>query len=440
LWNSTTRRLVIGAVTTTIAVSLLAAGSATAATVTFKTAFSNGALGDGTTATYQFAFAGNEYSGGPQPLASIALHLPAGIGGSRATFPLCERSTLELTGAQGCPPGSGAGPPGTIAGLVTFGSERVTESGTVQAFFGPGEAIYFYVIGTSPVSLEFIMAATPAPDSAPFGSILNISVPSVMTVPGAPLVAFSSLTLALGASRSERGTQVNSLTIPTECPAGGFAWEADVGFVEGTGLEATYKSPCPTGRPTSPLLGQREGVAVTAGEVAVRVKGSSSFTPLTATQAIPDGSELDTTNGRAMLAAATTVSGESRTAEIYGGRSIVHQDRTRGETELTLSQPLGGCSPGVQQLPSRALDAARRSRSKSRHLWVSENGGSWGTNGRYVTTTVEGTSWLTQDECKRSVVRVVSGRVAVYDLLARRTRVLSAGQRYVAQRHRRRRR
>ncbi len=81
-----------------------------------------------------------------------------------------------------------------------------------------------------------------------------------------------------------------------------------------------------------------------------------------------------------------------------------------------------------------AVGAKHGSGPKSRHLWVSESGGGWGTNGRYVSTTVEGTRWLTVDECSPSRVTVAAGKVKVRDLVNNKTKVISAGESYVAAR------
>jgi hypothetical protein len=59
---------------------------------------------------------------------------------------------------------------------------------------------------------------------------------------------------------------------------------------------------------------------------------------------------------------------------------------------------------------------------------VSEKGGRWGTNGRFVSTSVEGTTWLTVDECARSQVKVTAGKVSVRDLVRRKTKTLLAGK------------
>jgi hypothetical protein len=420
------------------AVALSFTSSADAAkTVTFKPSFSDGGLGDGATTMLALSIEGNEYFGGPPPLTNLVMHLPAGVGGSRSGFANCSASTLALTGPSGCPPGSSGGPPGSIAMRVAFGSEIVSELGTVQTFFGPGEAIYFYVRGDSPVSIEFLLSASYAPDSSPFGVALNIAVPPVTTVPGAPQATILSLALGFGASRRERGSEVQALTIPSDCPLGGFDWRADAAFNDATSLQVTYKSPCPTRAPTSPLLGQREGVAVAGGEVTVRPKGSASFVPLQAAGTIPDGSEVDTTRGRATIAAATPISGQTQNAEIRGGISVIHQDRTGGATEFALSGPLARCpraSKGAVLANASSRRAARRAHPTARRLWVSEGGGKWGTKGRYVSTTVVGTTWLTKDECRRSSVTVASGTVVVHDLLRRSTKPLVAGGTYVAER------
>ena len=51
-----------------------------------------------------------------------------------------------------------------------------------------------------------------------------------------------------------------------------------------------------------------------------------------------------------------------------------------------------------------------------------------------MSTSVEGTAWLTRDECSRSQVVVTQGRVRVRNLVTRRTRTIRAGGRYT--RHR----
>jgi hypothetical protein len=184
--------------------------------------------------------------------------------------------------------------------------------------------------------------------------------------------------------------------------------------------------------PPAPVLGQRQTASVTSGTVLLRAKGASTFTPLSGSTSIPDGSEVEATNGHVVITAATLKAGQTVSAEVYGGRFRIHQD-AKGETHFILTLPLTGC-PRVT-LPhgsAAAVSAKHRSGPRSRHLWVSETGGKWGTNGRYVSTSVEGTRWLTTDECNRSQVRVAAGKVVVDDLTRRKTQTLTAGKLYVA--------
>jgi Bacterial Ig-like domain (group 3) len=185
----------------------------------------------------------------------------------------------------------------------------------------------------------------------------------------------------------------------------------------------------------APLLARRQTTRATSGTATVRLNGTSTFSPLSGSISIPDGSEVDATNGRVVITVATPT-GKTVSAEVYGGRFRVHQDSS-GETHFILTLPLTGC-PKVALPHGSAASLAKHSGPKSRHLWVSETGGGWGTNGRYVATTVQGTTWLTLDECTRSQVKVTAGKVKVLDLVRRKTKMVTAGHSYVAATQRRR--
>lgn len=184
----------------------------------------------------------------------------------------------------------------------------------------------------------------------------------------------------------------------------------------------------------APVVGRRQTVGPVLGTVSVRLKGSSRFVALSTAGSIPDGSEVDAMNGRVIVTVATTTGTES--AEVYGGRFVIEQEHTGSdETHFVLSLPLTGCPRVALPRGSAAAVVSAERGPKSRHLWVSEHGGSWGTNGRYVSTTVEGTHWLTLDECNQSEVQVVAGKVKVQDLVSHKIKTLTAGQHYTAKRH-----
>ncbi len=179
-----------------------------------------------------------------------------------------------------------------------------------------------------------------------------------------------------------------------------------------------------------PQVGSQAEVGTVSGTVTVKLKGTSRYAPLGPGALISDGSEIEATNGRVRL----TVSlpdGKTQTAEAFGGRFQIEQEKN-GFTKLVLTLALTGCPR--QTLPKGSASAASilRNQPLKRHLWVTEKGGKWGTNGRFVSTSVEGTTWLTTDECKRSIVFLKEGRLKVRNLVTKKTKLLTAGHSYIA--------
>jgi hypothetical protein len=405
-------------------------------------------LGCGAALELEYEIEGSGYGatphmpqGGIPPISQVNLYFPAETKLHPVGFGSCTEATLKNIGPSGCPVSSIASPIGNMLGEVTFGEERVPEESELSAFFGEG-GLLFYTVGHSPVSLEIVGRGQYVTSGPPYGEELRWLWPPVASVPGAPLASTKFLKGTVGAATGIGTTPISYFTLPTTC-TGGLPFKTEVQF-GGTGagahefgiplktVVATYEAPCPV--LLQPVLGQAQAVAVVAGIVTVRLKGTSTFVPLNGATKIPDGSEVDTTNGRVLLTAAAPTG--TATVEPYGGRFVVHQDRGgTDETHLALSLPLTGCSrvPLPHGSPASAAMYLRHG-SKSRHLWASEHGGSWGTTGRYVSTSVEGTTWLTTDECNRSTVQVTAGVVKVRDLLTNRTRVVTAGKRYVARR------
>jgi dipeptidyl aminopeptidase/acylaminoacyl peptidase len=169
-----------------------------------------------------------------------------------------------------------------------------------------------------------------------------------------------------------------------------------------------------------PVTAVNVNVAPVSGTVLVRLKGSATFTPVSALSSIPVGSELDLTKGRIRLTS-TAVGGATQTAVFYQGRAVVGQTSgTAPVTTLTLSGPLA--------CPKRKAAAKK---PPVRSLWGSGKG-NYVTRGHYAAATVRGTVWLTQDTCKGTLVRVQSGTVSVLDLVKHRTVTVRAGKSYLA--------
>jgi hypothetical protein len=204
-----------------------------------------------------------------------------------------------------------------------------------------------------------------------------------------------------------------------------------------TGASPEPGSPTPAGEPAptlapapAPQLGTTVAVGAQSGSVRVRLPGSSSFAPLTATAELPVGSELDTSRGTVGLVAALP-SGGVQSGRFGGGRFQVRQRRD-GLVDLYMR---GRVCVRHRRTRGRAAAAARK-RRPSRRLWGRDRGGRFRTHGRNSHATVRGTRWLVADRCDGTLTRVTEGSVVVRDRVRHRRVVLDAGERYLARNRR----
>jgi hypothetical protein len=195
-------------------------------------------------------------AGGIPPLAAVNFYLPAGAKVNPAGFGKCTESVLKNTGPTGCSKSAVASPVGHALGEVTFGTERVPEEATLQAFFA-GNGLLFYVNGSSPVSLEFVSSGTYVSyNKEGYGLELKTTVPAIATVPGAPLASTKNINIKVGAAIKKGKKLLSYGTLPKTCPKGGFPLKSELIFGGSYGGErefgipaetttVTYKSPCP---------------------------------------------------------------------------------------------------------------------------------------------------------------------------------------------------
>jgi hypothetical protein len=69
--------------------------------------------------------------------------------------------------------------------------------------------------------------------------------------------------------------------------------------------------------------------------------------------------------------------------------------------------------------------------SSVRHLWGAGSG-KFRTKGRFASATLRGTTWLTDDRCDGTLVRVTQGAVSVRDIPRRKTVLVRAPAKYLA--------
>lgn len=243
-----------------LAVFGLSAGASAAPMITMKAEavpipgfpHTGNILGAGAALKAEFTISGTEYGGFPAPLIGVKFYGPAGAKLHPQGFTTCAPTVIEQRGPAPCPKKSKAGPAGSARGVVSFGTERVEESLSVQPFFAPGGGLEFFADGTTPVSIELLSKGSVVSSSPPFGPTVNAAVPLVESVPGALDGSAKEISVTTGAAYKKGKKTVYYITVPKKCPKGGFPLKTVMEFgsvsdphVLGETAEATYKAPCP---------------------------------------------------------------------------------------------------------------------------------------------------------------------------------------------------
>jgi len=201
----------------------------------------------------------------------------------------------------------------------------------------------------------------------------------------------------------------------------------------GTGTDGT-----PGARAAAPVpeLGAAVVMEPIHGTVSVLAPGASKPEPLVDGARVPVGSVIDATHGTVDMTAVRDRAGTTQSGRFWGGAFVVEQRRSGDlTTEIKLrGGSRSGCS---RQSVLRAAAVAgsterRRRRRVVRQLWGNDNHGRFSTHGANAVATVRGTTWLTQDRCNGTLVRVRKGRVDVADLVRHRTVKVTAGHAYFA--------
>jgi hypothetical protein len=202
-------------------------------------------LGAGASVETMFTISGTEYGGFPSPLTGVVVYLPAGTKLHPQGFATCSNTILESHEVQKCPKRLVASPKGEVLGVVSFGSTRVQEKASVQAFFAPGNKLAFFTEGTSPTLIEILSTGSFSTASKPFGPKLNAVVPLVETVPGAPFASVLSIKIKVGAAFVQGKRLISYGTVPKTCPKGGFPAKTELKFLSGETSTVSIKVPCP---------------------------------------------------------------------------------------------------------------------------------------------------------------------------------------------------
>lgn len=239
----------------------LAAGAQASQTARLGAAFIPYRLGGRTTIAFSFqisAPAGQL----PAALTDVDVEYPQNIGIvlSGLGLELCTAALIEASGAGGCPANSIMGG-GFAVAEMRFGAQTVSERARIAIARAPDEdghiALLLYASGPSPVDTQILSPAQLVPAAGPFGGQLNIHLPLVPSVPGAPDVAVVQMRATIGPLGVVYDERVGPSTLtytplgillPNACPRGGFQFAASFAFVDGTQQSARTAVPCPGGR------------------------------------------------------------------------------------------------------------------------------------------------------------------------------------------------
>ncbi|HXP99870.1 MAG TPA: hypothetical protein VN845_07365 [Solirubrobacteraceae bacterium] len=215
-------------------------------------------LGKRTTLEFGFSFSAPAGQV-PPPLTGIELHYPENLGIELSGLGLadCTVAAMEAGGPGGCPPNAVMGFGEVLSGVV-LGTQIVSETAQVTVMRAPDReghlAVLFYAEGTVPVDARIIFPGLLLPSSSPFGGVVNIGVPLVETLPGAPYVSVIALHSTIGPKKVVYYEQLDGHTLayrprgillPQRCPRLGFPFSAKFSFSDGSVASAHTVIPCP---------------------------------------------------------------------------------------------------------------------------------------------------------------------------------------------------
>lgn len=214
-------------------------------------------LGRRTTLEFGFSFTAPP-GGVPPPLTQIELRYPNDLGLAISGLGLatCTAQTLEELGPGGCPPNAAMGF-GTVYTGIRLGATIINETAPLAIMRAPDRAgrlaLLFSSEGTAPVDTRIVFAGLLQRAAVPFGGLVDIGVPLVPTLPGAPYISVIHLRSTIGPLKILYYEQVDGRTLayrpqgillPSRCPRRGFPFAAQFTFEDKSVRTAHTTVPC----------------------------------------------------------------------------------------------------------------------------------------------------------------------------------------------------
>jgi hypothetical protein len=390
-----------------------------------------GSSGDGGPATSAQLNAPIRVAVAPDGSFAIADHLNNRV---RRVAPDGTITTIAGTGTAAF---SGDGGPAVAAELNNpFG----------VAFAGGGDVL---IADTSNQRVRYVDAAAPLPvltGTSP-ASPANDNAPKILgtATPGSQVNLYADAACSGGPVGSDVAANFAApgigVTVNDDSTTTFFATETDMaGNASACSTSSvTYVEESTVSLP-APVRGRTVNAVPEAGKVLVKLpprKGAKAhgaaagFVPLaTIGRQIPVGSTLDTTKGRVLLTSAANAAGRTQEGHFSMGLFNIAQGRKNPLTTLSMT---GGSLNSCSKLPRGGApkEAAAAAKRRRRTLFSNVKG-RFRTRGRNSTATVRGTKWTMTDTCTGTLTTVKTGSVEVRDFRLRKTKLVRAGQSYLA--------
>jgi hypothetical protein len=178
----------------------------------------------------------------PPPVRKMVIRFPQGKA-NWDRFPACSQTRLEQRKApDGCPSGSRIGRGTSIVSAKPIVEDPITA--TIDVFngakSGSGRTLLFLARTTTPISTQMVLKGVLRRTTGKYGFRLDVDVPRIQTVPGAPDASIVSFTTLVQARR--RG--VSYLEAPRTCPGAGLPFAGTFTFEDGSSASAGARIPC----------------------------------------------------------------------------------------------------------------------------------------------------------------------------------------------------
>ncbi len=194
----------------------------------------------------------------PSPIAEATVMGPPGLTVNTKGVGICNAVKLEQTLEPNvCPKDSKAGFGGGV-GAYELAGQVNEEPFTLNFYRGPNEdghlVILAYLNAVSPVSVQLVLKAQVVNEPKPYGLGFTFKVPPIESLPGASNATAKSIFITLGAPNAAyyetggRQAQAGAREgdhRPQDVPQGGFPYETQFTFEDGTTNTVKGTIPCP---------------------------------------------------------------------------------------------------------------------------------------------------------------------------------------------------